>query len=283
MFLVTFGGANIIGAIPLVIAIAIKGGGDFSVDTIYQSIDKNLIFLMMLVPFLVALLIFALLIKPMHGQTFRRVINGTDSIRWKKFFYSFGVWFVIMALYLILDISLNGDNFIFNFSFAKFAILVVLSVLFIPFQTTFEEVMFRGYLAQGVAVWTRSRIWVVLVPAFLFGMMHIMNPEIEEYGFWLTMPQYILMGLAYGLVTVLDDGIEVSMGAHAANNIFLSVFVTFKGSVLDTPALFIQKELNPLKDLITLVIFLAIFVIILSVKYKWDYRVLLMPVRKSSV
>ncbi len=282
MFLVIFGGANVIGAITLLIAMVIDGQV-VSSEAIYQSVDKNLLLLMMVVPFMAALWIFVKLIKPLHGLTFTEVINGTDRIRWKKFFYAFGIWFVIMALYLIVDISLNGDNFIFNFSFAKFAILVVLSVLFIPFQTTFEEVMFRGYLAQGVGAWTRIRIWVVLVPAFLFGMMHIMNPEIKEYGFWLTMPQYILMGLAFGLVTVLDDGIEVSMGAHAANNIFLSVFVTFKGSVLDTPALFIQKEINPLKDLITLVIFLTIFVIILSVKYKWDYRVLLMPVRKPGV
>ena len=282
MFMAIFGGANVIGAVILLIAMVISGVGT-SAEAIYQSVDKNLLLLMMVVPFMAALWIFVKLIKPMHGRTFTEVINGTDSIRWKKFFYSFGVWSVIMALYLIADLILNGDNFIFNFSFAKFAILVVISVLFIPFQTTLEEVLFRGYLAQGVAAWAKSRIWAVLVPAFLFGIMHIMNPEIKEYGFWLTMPQYILIGLAYGLVAVLDDGIEVSMGAHAANNIFLSLFVTFKGSVLDTPALFVQKQLYPLKDLITLVFILVIFVIILSVKYKWDYRVLLMPVRKSGV
>jgi len=280
MFLATFGGANIIGAIPLIIVIFVKNGGQFSGGDISQyGIDKNLMFLLMLIPFLVSLWIFALLIKPLHGQTFRGVINGTNRIRWKKFFYAFVVWITMSGIYLIVDISLNGDNFIFNFSFANFFTLLIISVLLIPFQTSFEEVMFRGYLAQGVAVWTRNRIWVIVIPAVLFGMMHIMNPEIEKFGFWLTMPQYVIFGLTFGLVTVLDDGIEASMGAHAANNIFLSVFVTFKGSVLDTPALFVQKELDPLKDLISLVIFSTLFVVILFRKYKWDFKVLLRPVK----
>ena len=279
MFLTIFLGANFIGAIPLIIVMILKSGGDFtSADLSQAGIDKNLMFALMLIPFIVSLLIFAKLIRPLHGQKFKAVINGTDNIRWDRFFYSFTVWFIILAAYLLTDFLLNGDNYIFNFSPDKFFILVILSIALIPFQTTLEEVMFRGYLSQGIAVWTRNRIWVVMLPALLFGLMHIMNPEIKEYGFWLTMPQYILMGLAFGLVIALDDGIEVSMGAHAANNIFLSIFVTFKGSVLDTPALLIQKEINPLKDLITLVIFLTLFVIILTKKYKWDYNTLLKPV-----
>ena len=279
MFLTVFFVANFIGVIPLIVTMLIKGNGSIASADISQSgLDKNLMFALMIIPFIVSLLFFIWMIKPLHGQPFKAVINGTNKVRWKRFFYSFLVWFIIMAVYLAVDISLNGDNFTFNFSIEKFVPLLLIAFLMVPFQTTFEEVMFRGYLSQGVAVWTRNRIWVILIPAFLFGLMHIMNPEVEEYGFWLTMPQYILMGLAFGLVTVLDDGIEVAMGAHASNNIFLSVFVTFKGSVLDTPALFVQKEINPLKDLIMLIIFLTVFVIVLYKKYNWNFNILKKPV-----
>jgi membrane protease YdiL (CAAX protease family) len=40
------------------------------------------------------------------------------------------------------------------------------------------------------------------------------------------MPQYVLFGLVFGIITVLDDGIEAAVGAHAANNIFLCIMVT---------------------------------------------------------
>jgi len=40
----------------------------------------------------------------------------------------------------------------------------------------------------------------------------------------------------------MDDGIEVAMGAHTANNIFLCIFVTNSSSALQTSALYVQKK-----------------------------------------
>ncbi len=291
MFLTVFVAANFIGGIPLILVIAFKntpGDGAITADSFgmmdlsQYGIDQNLMLILMLIPFVISLVFFALLIKPLNKQSFKEVINGTDRIRWRKFFYAFFVWIVIMAIYLIVDISLNPDNFSLNFSLWRFIPLVFISIILIPIQTSFEEVMFRGYLSQGVAAWTKNRLMVVLIPAFLFGMMHVFNPEIKEYGFWITMPQYIIFGVVFGLVIVLDDGIETAMGAHAANNIFLSIFVTFKASALQTPALFVQKELDPVKDLITLILISLLFIFILYRKYKWNIKVLFLPVKGST-
>ena len=283
LFLIAFIVGQFLGAIPLGVVMMLKKLRDGDIADLSSAdnsglsqfgLDQNLTLFLIIIPFIVSLIIFAVLIKPMHQQTFKAVINGTSKIRWHKFFNGFIIWIVIMAIYLAIDYSLNPDNFVLNFSFEKFIPLLIISVVLIPFQTTFEEVMFRGYLAQGVAAWTGSRVWVVLIPAFLFGMMHIFNPEIKEYGFWITMPQYMIFGLVFGLITVLDDGIEIGMGAHAANNIFLSVFVTFKASALETPALFEQKELDPVKDLISLFVISILFVAILYRQNNWDIKVL---------
>ena len=290
MFLVVFVTANVIGSIPLGIAIVVKRIMDGNVshsdmpdiDEMSKfGLDQNLTLALLVIPFIISLIAFAYLVKPLHNQSFKAVINGTDSIRWHKFFFAFGVWITIMALYLIVDMATDPDNFILIFSFKKFVPLVFISLLLIPFQSSFEEIMFRGYLSQGVAAWTRNRIAVVFIPAVFFGLMHIFNPEIREYGFWLTMPQYVIFGVVFGLITVLDDGIESAMGAHAANNIFLSIFVTFKSSALQTPALFHQRQLDPLKDLIMLVVISVLFVYILFRKYKWDFKILTVPVGGS--
>ena len=287
LFLIVFVVGQFLGAIPLGIVMKLnqlQGGDAVDLNSVENSglsqfgLDLNLTLFLIIIPFIVSLILFALLVKPIHKQTFKAVINGTNKIRWSKFFNGFFIWIAIMSIYLAIDYSLNPDNFVMNFSFEKFIPLVIISVLFIPFQTTFEEVMFRGYLAQGVAALTGSRVWVVLIPAFLFGMMHIFNPEIKEYGFWITMPQYMIFGLVFGLITVLDDGIEIGMGAHAANNIFLSIFLTFKASALETPALFVQKELDPVKDLISLFLISILFVAILYWKNSWDIKVFFRPV-----
>ena len=103
----------------------------------------------------------------------------------------------------------------------------------------------------------------------LFGLMHAFNPEVKEYGFLTMMPQYILFGLIFGFITVFDDGIEAAMGAHTANNVFLCVMVTNKSSALQTPALFVQQNINPWTEFAGLLITGIIFIFILSKIFRW--------------
>lgn len=40
--------------------------------------------------------------------------------------------------------------------------------------------------------------------------------------------------MVFAVLTMFDGGIEMAIGAHAANNIFLSILVTHDDSVADT-------------------------------------------------
>ncbi|WP_420582927.1 CPBP family intramembrane glutamic endopeptidase [Reichenbachiella sp.] len=159
-------------------------------------------------------------------------------------------------------------------NWTSFLPLVLIAVLLIPIQTTFEEYILRGYFAQGVAGLTKNRWLAVLVPGLVFALLHAFNPEVEAHGFWTVMPQYITFGLLFGLISVLDDGIELAIGAHAVNNVFLALFLTNKDSVLQTPAVFEQLEVYPMRDTITLVVLSVVFFIVLMKKYNWDISLL---------
>ncbi len=276
-----FVASNVIGAIPLGIVLVVKmmQNGMTTLpanpmDFAAYGINPNVGLVLVIIPFIVALITVILLLKPLHRRSLKDVINGTTTIRWSHFVFSFFIWAIILGVMLVVDYILDPSNFVMQFDMTRFVILVVVSLLLFPFQTTYEEVLFRGYLAQGVAAWTRNRWLVVLLPSLLFGFMHIMNPEVKEYGFWLTIPQYVLFGVIFGIITVLDDGIETAMGAHAANNIFMSILVTNKASVLQTSALFEQQRVDPLKDMITLAVCGIIFIAILSFRYKWKFSVI---------
>ncbi len=272
--------ANTIGAIPLGIAAifgVVNGGAmnpDNPGDLSGLGLDPNLSLFLLMFPFLVGLIGFILVLKPFHKRNVKEVINGTQSIRWNRFFYSAAVWAFISGLMLFADYLMNSEYYELNLNWSLFLPLVIISLLIIPFQTTFEELIFRGYLAQGVARWTRNRWLVAILPAIAFGLLHVMNPEVKEYGFWITMPQYIIFGLVFGLMSVLDDGIETAMGAHAANNIFISIFVTAKASVLQTPALFVNNHVDPVKDLIVMTLAAVLIIAILAKKYNWNFAVL---------
>jgi len=152
-------------------------------------------------------------------------------------------------------------------------------------ETTFEELLCRGYLAQGIGTWTKNRWLVVFIPSILFGLLHSANTEVETFGFFAAMPQYILFGLIFGFISVLDDGIELSMGVHAANNIFCCLFVTFDASSLKTPAIFYQKteNINILEDTIALLLLGLLAFIFFAKKYKWNFAVMNKKVRSGEV
>jgi membrane protease YdiL (CAAX protease family) len=272
-----------IGSLPLLGLISYniaKSGGTLTgnpsnpADMSAYGIDSNVGLVLMMLPFLTSLLFIVLLLKPLHKRTLSEVINGRDKIRWSRFFLAFGLWALLMGIYTFIDFNMHPDNFTVRFDAAVFFPLVIISLLIIPFQTTLEELLFRGYVAQGVAAWTKSRWLVIIIPGVLFGLMHSANPEVKASGFVLAMSQYIFFGLLFGLITTLDDGIETTMGAHAANNIFFAIFITNKSSALQTAALLEQHELFPVRELILLLVIGFAFLWLLSLRYKWNFSIL---------
>ena len=282
-FAAGFAASNIIGIILLVSVMAYKtatSGGSITpnshnaMDLTVYGISQNQGFILLMIPFILAFITTIILFKPFHKRLVSEVINGTKQIRWKRYFMGMGVWLIICLLYLGIDYALNSTNYKLQFDAAKFIPLVLLSLLFIPIQTAYEELLFRGYFTQGIAAWTKNRWVALIIPALLFGLMHSFNPEVKEYGFWVVMPQYVIFGLLFGLMTILDDGIELAMGAHAANNIFSCLFVTNAASALQTPAVFNQLNINPNKETLMLTIMGILFIIIFSRLYKWNFAVL---------
>jgi membrane protease YdiL (CAAX protease family) len=170
----------------------------------------------------------------------------------------------------MLYLKLDPSNFSINNKTSSLILISIVSVLFIPFQAAFEEVLFRGYLMQGFAALVKNRWFPVIITSILFGLMHGFNPEIKEFGFFTMMPQYITFGLIFGIITILDDGIEAAMGAHTANNIFLCIMVTNRSSALQTHALYEQFNIHPWTEFLALVITGIIFVLILKIIFKWD-------------
>ncbi|HEY3389140.1 MAG TPA: CPBP family intramembrane glutamic endopeptidase, partial [Prolixibacteraceae bacterium] len=156
-----------------------------------------------------------------------------------------------------------------QFDQATLLALVGVSLLLLPFQTGFEEVLFRGYLMQGFAKIFKYRWIPLLITSLIFGGLHFFNPEVKEYGAAIVMPQYIWFGLFFGFCTLMDDGLEMAWGVHAINNIFLSVFFTQDSSALQTPALYRITEFNPLFDLISLFFLSLIFIFVARHKFKW--------------
>jgi membrane protease YdiL (CAAX protease family) len=274
-------GGQFIGSIPLAVVIVVKqvtSGGNLVFNSSNISdlsalgISHNLGLILMMIPAATSLILTVVLIQWLHKRSFAETVNGTKKVRFGRIGIGALVWTILLALYLLIDYQLDPENYILQFDLGNFIVLTIISFVFIPLQTTSEEILFRGYLTQGLAAWTKNRWLAFILPGVIFGLIHFANPEVKEFGFWLAMPQYIFLGLLFGFIAVLDDGIELPMGMHAANNIFLSLFTTHASSVLQTDAVFSINTMYPGKETIVLVLSGIIAVLYFAKRYKWNFR-----------
>jgi hypothetical protein len=68
---------------------------------------------------------------------------------------------------------------------------------------------------------------------------------------------------------------------HAANNIFLSIFITHSASALQTDALFEVSTIDPGKELIILVASGLIALSYFAYRFKWNFGILNQKINSS--
>jgi len=87
---------------------------------------------------------------------------------------------------------------------------------------------------------------------------HLANPEVSAGPVLLAL-FYFSFGAFLALITLKDNGLELALGAHAGNNLFTALLVNYEGGALTTPAIFTATELDPLFNLVTSLVAMAIF------------------------
>ena len=235
-----------------------------------ENKGKNRFLLENLLLFVFMLGALFLWVKFIHQQTITSLTTSRKKVDWKRLFFSFGIWslFLIGATYITF--LLNPENFQLNFQLQPFLILLLIVVIFIPIQTSFEEYLFRGYLMQGIGLMAKNRWLPLCLTSILFGVMHISNPEVEKMGL-LILVYYIGTGFFLGIITLMDDGMELALGFHAANNLVGALLVTSSYSALQTNAILtdISEPSAGFDIILPVFIVFPILLFIFSKKYKW--------------
>jgi hypothetical protein len=233
------------------------------------GIDPNLGLFLMLISFTAGLIAFFLLIKPLHARTITDSLTGRKKFDVKRVLFGAAIWGGLMLLSFLVSYSINPEDYTLQFDLNQFVILVFVSVIFLTLQASFEEVIFRGYFQQGIALLTKNAWIPLILTSLLFGLMHLSNPEVKEYGVTIMLPQYILLGVVFAICVIMDEGLEIAIGVHVINNVLSSLLVTHESSVLQTAAIFKAETVNPEYALYELIIFSAVFLGIMTYKYKW--------------
>ena len=276
-FVVFVIGAQVIGAIPFGIAVimkSIKDEGDFnmsSLDDIYTLFESNTTLALMLIPFAVGMVILFFWMKYIHKQSFVSLTTSRKKIDCKRVFFAFGLWATVVIAMTLIDYQLSPENYQWNFDLQKFSVLLAIAIVLVPIQTSFEEYIFRGYLMQGIGAAAKNKWVPLVVTSFIFGLMHIANPEVEKIGY-IIMVYYIGTGFFLGIITLMDEGMELALGFHAANNLVTALLVTANWTAFQTDSILkdMSKPAAGYDVLVPVLVIFPILLFIFSKKYQWN-------------
>lgn len=257
--------------------------GDISQEDLMKMLNptgiKNLDFAINLMQFGILLGILFVLFYFLHQRSIVTLTTARPKVDFKRIFFCFFFVIAIQILLFAVSYKIDSSNIEWNLDLSKFIPLVIISLLLLPIQIGLEEYLFRGYLMQQIGVATKS-IWIpLIITSVLFGLLHGANPEVSEIGFKM-MIFYIGTGLFMGIMTVLDDGLELALGFHFANNFIAATLITADFSALQTDAIFkysgeIDKTAMFNETLITMAISYPLFLIAFGLIYKWKWKNLL--------
>jgi len=241
-----------------------------TLDFTLLNIDKNVGFMLMITIFIFAMLAFMLAVKYFHQRPLKNVITPHPRIDYSKILFAFGFWFMLALVFEGVNALIYPDTYYMSFKPLSWIVLLLICIFMLPIQTTLEEFVLRGYIMPAIGLIFNNKWVPLLVSSIIFGIIHGMNPEVEKFGFWTMQVYYVGAGLFLGLITILDDSLELAIGVHAATNIFGAAFFSFEGSVLQTDSLVKATEIDPNVMITIFMISAVIFVIVCNKKYNWN-------------
>jgi len=302
-----------------------------SIGEMATFLGSNLFLFLMIVSFGFGLFGILFSNKILHKLSFTALTTSRSKIDWKRIFVGFFTVIIFNLIVFGIGYYLAPEGLIWNFKLEPFLILLVICILFLPIQTSFEEYLFRGYLMQGIGVNLKENKWIPILLTILaiaplmyfiihanfklemtsnlgitgllmlgltlfldrisiknptvlhrkwvplvftsviFGVMHAANPEVEKLGY-ISMVYYIGTGLILGIMTLMDDGMELALGYHAGNNILTALLVTSSWSALQTDAIFMdtsEPSTGYFDIVFPVLIVFPILLFVLAKIYKW--------------
>lgn len=268
-----------IGVIPLIAALLLKVdswdslmgaliGGNMA--AMPEILGSNPFLFFVLLMFAIGLIGLFIYVKFVHRQSITSLTTSRKKTDWKRIFFAFTIWAVVSVLFVFLDIYMSPEHYEWNFKAGPFLVLAVIAIIMIPIQTSMEEYYMRGYLMQGLGIMAKNRWVPFVVTSVLFGAMHLFNPEVQKLGYGI-MVYYVGTGFFLGIMTLMDEGLELALGFHAANNLLIALLVTMDWTAFQTHSLYkdVSEPALGWDVFVPVLVIFPILLFIFSKKYGW--------------
>lgn len=224
--------------------------------TAFVAINASILMLLLGVVFVVTVI---------HRRSWRTLVTPYVRIDWRRIAQGAAVWVALALVFSLIEHLLYPGRYAWSLDLARWLPFALAALLLTPLQCAAEELVFRGYVLQGLGRFLRNPVMLALLSSVIFTLPHLYNPEVVAYGLAIMAANYFLMGLFLAGVTLRDGRLELAIGAHAGNNLLLALVVRYEDSVFETESVFTAGALDPVYSLVTLLLSAAFF-------YWWFFR-----------
>jgi membrane protease YdiL (CAAX protease family) len=188
--------------------------------------------------------------------------------------FSCGVLYALVCLVFLVASMLDTREY-YHFitdNFPQKLLLFPFVLVITPIQTTSEEFLLR---CLPVRIFSRGKLPSKQIPmilisglsALFFCLPHLSNQELSFGSNTVAvLSYYLLFGFAGSYLSILTGGFEVSMGIHAANNLFIALICNYEHSSL--PSLPLIQSSGPIGTWFE-VVQLAVAMALLFLFLKW--------------
>ena len=233
----------VLGFVPYMLLI----GAGLETTPMLEFVAVNLSIFMMLAGLVVT-------VKWIHGRPLMSLVAPDLRIDWRRVARGAAAWLVIGAVMALAEHLLFPDRYYLSYNAERFYPFLVAVLLLTPLQAAAEELVFRGYLMQGLGLLTRRPLAIAAASSVAFTLPHLMNPEVHQYGVAIMAANYFTIGMLLATATLRDGRLELAIGLHVINNVFLALMANYEGSALATESVFTAAELDPVYSLAALVL-----------------------------
>jgi membrane protease YdiL (CAAX protease family) len=149
-------------------------------------------------------------------RPFLSLIGPDLRFDWRRFALGAAIWLAAILAGALLGPLLPmppepAGSPSYNWSLLPAALV---ALLVIPIQAGTEELLCRGWLTQLLGQAVRNRIVVALLVAVFFSLLH-------GIGSWISFAYFMIASLAFSAISLRDGRLELTIGAHAMQNLFV--------------------------------------------------------------
>ena len=197
----------------------------------------------------------------LHRRRLASYFTAASGFRWRLLLLGLGLFLATIGPLLLASAALDPKSpgapiLTISPDIAGRLAYVALVVSLLLIAAAAEELVFRGWLVKVVGAWFPDPRVVLVLSGLLFSAIHF-DPNLDAFLMRLA------MGVGLAWMTLRLGGIEFAIGAHAANNIMILLFIQPMALKPDPPHGF------PPETLVIAPLMLAGYVALAEIAARW--------------